>query len=161
MWPVDWVPAKSLQSCPTLFYPMDCSQPGFSVHGIIKARVLNGLPFPPPGHLPDPGIKLASPALQEDSLLLSHQGCPNQWVRQFLKLPHGTFLVAQWSRILSQWRWCGFNPWMGKISWRKKWQPTPVFLLGKSPWTEKTGGLHTDYGVAKRVGHNLVTKQQT
>ena len=25
----------------------------------------------------------------------------------------------------------GFNHWVGKIPWRKKWQPTPVFLLGK------------------------------
>ena len=35
-------------------------------------------------------------------------------------------------------RWCrghrrhGFNPWVGKISWRRKWQPTPMFLPGKS-----------------------------
>ncbi|CAN0569506.1 unnamed protein product [Rangifer tarandus platyrhynchus] len=26
---------------------------------------------------------------------------------------------------------CGFNPWVGKISWRRKWQPTPVFLPGE------------------------------
>ena len=26
----------------------------------------------------------------------------------------------------------GFNPWVGKISWRRKWQPTPVFLPGES-----------------------------
>ena len=26
----------------------------------------------------------------------------------------------------------GFNPWVGKIPWRRKWQPTPVFLPGKS-----------------------------
>ena len=26
----------------------------------------------------------------------------------------------------------GFNPWFGKIPWRRKWQPTPVFLPGKS-----------------------------
>jgi len=26
----------------------------------------------------------------------------------------------------------GFNPWIGKIPWRRKWQPTPVFLPGKS-----------------------------
>ena len=26
---------KSLQSCPTLCYPMDCSPPGSSVHGIL------------------------------------------------------------------------------------------------------------------------------
>ena len=32
------------------------------------------MPFPPPGDLPDPGIKPGSPALQADSLPLSHQG---------------------------------------------------------------------------------------
>ena len=26
----------------------------------------------------------------------------------------------------------GFDPWVGKIPWRRKWQPTPVFLPGKS-----------------------------
>ena len=26
----------------------------------------------------------------------------------------------------------GFNPWVGKIPWRRKWQPTPVLLPGKS-----------------------------
>ena len=26
----------------------------------------------------------------------------------------------------------GFDPWVGKITWRKKWQPTPVFLPGES-----------------------------
>ena len=28
------------QSCPTLFHPMDCSLPGFSIHGIFQARIL-------------------------------------------------------------------------------------------------------------------------
>ena len=32
--------AKSLQSCPTLCDPMDCSLPGSSVHGIFQARIL-------------------------------------------------------------------------------------------------------------------------
>ena len=32
--------AKSLQSCPTLCDPMDCSLPGFTVHGILQARTL-------------------------------------------------------------------------------------------------------------------------
>ena len=35
--------AKSLQSCPTLCDPMDCSPPGSSVHGIFQARVLSSL----------------------------------------------------------------------------------------------------------------------
>ena len=29
-------------------------------------------------------------------------------------------------------RRCRFNPWVGKIPWRRKWQPTPVFLPEKS-----------------------------
>ena len=32
--------AKSLQSCPTLHNPIDCSPPGSSVHGILQARIL-------------------------------------------------------------------------------------------------------------------------
>ena len=32
--------AKSLQLCPTLCSPMDCSRPGSSVHGILLARIL-------------------------------------------------------------------------------------------------------------------------
>ena len=31
----------------------------------------------------------------------------------------------------------GFGPWSWRIPWRRKWQPTPVFLLGK----EESGGL--------------------
>ena len=34
-----------------------------------------------------------------------------------------------------------FDPWVGKIPWRRAWQPTPVFLPGESPWTEEPGGL--------------------
>ena len=29
-----------VQSCPTLCDPMDCSLPGFAVHGILQARIL-------------------------------------------------------------------------------------------------------------------------
>ena len=32
----------------------------------------------------------------------------------------------------------GFNPWVGKIPWRRVWQPTPVFLPGES--AEEPGG---------------------
>ena len=43
-----------------------CSPPGSSFLGILRQECWSGLPFPPPGDLPDPGIKptsLASPAL--------------------------------------------------------------------------------------------------
>ena len=38
----------------------------------------------------------------------------------------------RWYSICLQWRRPGFNPWVRKISWRRKWQATPVFLPGKS-----------------------------
>ena len=50
------------QSCPTLSNPRDCSTRGSPVHGIFPARILSGLPFPPPGDLPHPGIEPAAPA---------------------------------------------------------------------------------------------------
>ena len=47
-----------------------------------------------------------------------------------------------------QWRSprrCGFNHWVGKISWKRKWQPTPVFLPGKchgqSGWWATVQGI--------------------
>ena len=46
----------------------------------------------------------------------------------------------------------GFDPWVGKIPWRKAWQPTPVFLSGESPWTEEPGRLQP-MGL-ERVGHD-------
>ena len=44
--------------------------------GFFRQECWNGLPFPPPGDLPDPGIEPVSPALQADSLPLSHRGDP-------------------------------------------------------------------------------------
>ena len=40
-----------------------------SFHKVLQARILDGLPFPSPGDLPNPGIEPGSPALQADSLL--------------------------------------------------------------------------------------------
>ena len=31
-----------------------------------------------------------------------------------------------------RWKRHGFNPWVGKIPWRRAWQPTPVFVPGES-----------------------------
>ena len=56
----------------------------------------------------------------------------------------GTSLVAQRVKNLPVMRETGFDPWVGKISWRRQGQPTPVFWPGKfhgqmsmagySPW---------------------------
>ena len=49
-------------------WPMDCSLPGSSVHGILQARLLEWVAMSFSGDLPDPGIELMSPTLQADSL---------------------------------------------------------------------------------------------
>ena len=54
------VHAKSLQSSPTLCNPMDHIPPGSSVHGILQARILEGLAMPSSKGSSDPGIKPAS-----------------------------------------------------------------------------------------------------
>ena len=51
-----------------------------------------------------------------------------------------------------------FDPWVGKIPWRRKQQPTPVFLPGKSHGQRSLVG-NSPWGL-KRVGYNLVTKKQ-
>ena len=48
---------------------MEYSPPGSSVHQILQARILEWLPFPSSGDLPNPGTEPVSPALQMDSLL--------------------------------------------------------------------------------------------
>ena len=60
--------SEAAQLCPTLRDPMDCSLSGSSIHGIFQARVLEWVPFPAPGDLPDPEIEPKSPTLQADAL---------------------------------------------------------------------------------------------
>ena len=68
------------QPCPTLCDPMDYTPPGSSVHKSFQQEYWSGLPFPPPGYVPDPGIELvslASPALTDRLLPLNHLGSPH------------------------------------------------------------------------------------
>ena len=81
---------------------MDWSPPGSFDHEIFQARILEWVPIPSPGDHPNPGIGPTSPALQAESLLLSHQGNP------FLNL---CFLInlKMWSCFLSHLKTVQFN----------------------------------------------------
>ena len=52
-----------------------------------------------------------------------------------------------------QYRRCAFDLWVGKITWRRKWQLTPVCLPGKSHGQRSLVGYSH-----KRVEHSLATK---
>ena len=67
------------------------------------------------------------------------------------------FMLPSWlsgKESTCQCRRCMFDPWIRKIPWRRKWQPTPVFLPGKSygqrslagcsPWSHKET-RHSDW----------------
>ena len=59
----------------------------------------------------------------------------------------------------------GFNPWVGKIPWRRAWQLTPVFLPGESPWAEKPGWLQAmrckELDTTERLSTVPMINQQT
>ena len=53
----------------------------------------------------------------------------------------------------------GFDSWVGKIPWRRAWQPTPVFLPGESPWKRSLEGYSLKG--SQRIWHDWVTKHST
>ena len=70
---------------------------------------------------------------------------------------HWCLLWAWWlsgKEFSCQRRSPGLDPWVGKIPQRRKWQPTPVFLPGKSHGQSLTGYSPRCH----RVGHDWVTK---
>ena len=66
-------------------------------------------------------------------------------------------MVAQTVKSLLQCGRPGFDPCVGEILGRRPWQPTLVFLPGKSPWAEEPGGLQAM--ASQRAGHDEGTKR--
>ena len=93
------------------------------------------LSFPPPGDLSDPGSKPVFPvssSLTGRFFTTEPPGKASSSVSYVdtVGLPRwhkGDGFTCQCRRH----RRCRLHPWVGKIPWRRKWQPTPVFLLGK------------------------------
>ena len=100
--------AKSLQSCPT---PLDGSPPSSSIPGILQARTLEWV-----------AISFSKAHIETST---------NKWkliVTTTLGFPGGSDGKASAYNV----RDSGFDRWVGKILWRRKWQPIPVLLPGKS-----------------------------
>ena len=88
--------------------------------GFSRQEYWSGLPCPPPGDLPDPGIEPRSPTLQTG------------------------YSPAEPLRRHKRHR---FDRWVRKIPWRRAWQPTPVFLPGESHGQRSLGA--TAHGAAE------------
>ena len=64
----------------------------------------------------------------------------------------------RWLRICLQCRRPGFNPWVGKIPWKRAWEPIPVFLPGESNGQRSLVGC-SPWG--HKVRHTWPTKHST
>ena len=77
---VNWtlkVKVKSLSRVRLFAAPWTVAYLASPSMGFSRQEYWSGLPFPSPGHLPDPGIEPRSPALQADALTSEPPGKPN------------------------------------------------------------------------------------
>ena len=79
------------------------------------------------------------------------------WISRCLVLLFGVPWWFSGKESAFQCRRRGFNPWVKKIPWKKKWQPPPVFLLEKSHG-QRSLVVYSPWSW-KRVRHNWATKQ--
>ena len=121
------------------------SSPVSSVHGISQARILEwvAISFSRGSSRPRNWTQVSCTG----KWILYH------WATREVHLPlytHKKTLCPPW--WLSWWRLYpqrgrpGFNPWVGKIPWRREWQPTPVFWPGEF---HGQGSLAAVHGVAE------------
>ena len=130
--------------------------------GFSRQDYWSGLPFPSPGDLPNSGIEPGSTALQADALPTELRG-NSPWSSNPL------FGLPSWlsGKESCQCRRLGFNPWVGKIPWRRKWQLILVFLSGKSHAQRMLVGYVIVHGVAKetdtthRLNKSLINSTKT
>ena len=123
------------QLCLTLCNPTDCSPPGSSVHrnsldkntGVGCHSLLQGI-FPTQGS--NPGLLHYRQILYQRD----HKGSPYSTIYMYIYISSGfpgsisdKKPSCQYSRLKRR----GFDLWIGKIPWNRKWQPALVFLPGK------------------------------
>ena len=73
--------------------------------GILQPRILEWVAMPPPGDLPNPGIKFRSPTMQVDSLLSEPPGKPMNTGVGSLSLLQGNFLTQESKQSLLHCGW--------------------------------------------------------
>ena len=145
-WELKSLPVDYAGSSSPLSYGMgsaqSCLSDSLRPHGLYPTRFLcqilrqeywSGLSFPPPGDLPNPGIESGLLHCRQILLLLSHLGSPPDpiHISRLPSLVSGKESAGNSGDCL-QCRRHWFDPQVRKIPLRRKWQPTPVCLPGKS-----------------------------
>ena len=137
------------QSCSILWDPVDCSLSGSSIRGIFQAGVLEwvAISFSRGSSWPRGETQVSHIAGRCFTLWATREAL---WVLEWVAYPfsNGSSQSRDWTHCCNR---PGFNPWIEKIHWRRKWQPTPVFLpgefhgqrslVGYSPWGHKESDI--------------------
>ena len=119
--------AKSLQSCPTLCDPKDGSPPGSPVPRILQARTLEwvAISFSNEWKWKVKGKSLSLVWLLATPWTAAHQAPPSMgfsrqecWSGVPLPSPTGVTSGHEPTCQCRRYKKLGFNPWVGKISWR-------------------------------------------
>ena len=117
---------------------MNCSPPSSFIHGISQVRILEGV-----------AVSFSRGSSQYRNC--THISCLAGSF--FITKPSGE---PKDSCQCRRHRRLEFNPWVRKTPWRRKWQPTRVFLPGKSHVQKSLEG-YSSWG-CKRVTHNLTAE---
>ena len=96
------------------FQSLSRTHPNFQWNSLVLKSILLSIPT-------FPSLFLPIPSKQKDLIGSKH----DSWASQVV---NATEPACQGRRP----KGCSFNPWVGKIPWRRVWQPTPVFLPGES-----------------------------
>ena len=149
------------QLCLTLCDPMDCRPPGSSDHGIHPEHWSGWVAVPFSRGSSQPRDRIQQLQISENSgteiqspwkLCHCRPGgdlyyCPSPKCQNmranFMSKTASDWVEPVINRL--QWGRPGFNPWIGKIPWRREWQPTVVFLPGESHG-QKNLGAYSPWG---------------
>ena len=115
-----------------------------------------------------PGTLMGTQETEINTKLFSSDSQRGPWLQKRLRTAdldshlEGVGWLPWWlsgKESACQYRRHRFDPWVGKIPWWRKWQPTPVFLPGESHGQRSLEGYHP-WG-CKRVVHDLAIKTKT
>ena len=139
-------------SCLTLCKPMDCRSPGSSVHGDSPGKNTGvGCHALLQGIFPTQGSNTGLTHCRGILYCLSHEVSPtyrvweaiNSLVCLKLGFPHGSVL----KELICQCRRSGFDAWVRKTPWRRKWQPISCLEnpMDRGTWCVTVHGMAKEW----------------
>ena len=143
-----WHDGLVAKLCPTFATPWTGNLPGSSVHGILQERILEWVAisflreFSRPRNQTQVSY-IAGRFFTDWATKEARNSIKVAELHTFKRASQVALVVKNPPASTGDNKKHGFNPWVGKIPWRRAWQPTPVFLPWESHLTGEPGGLQS------------------